>query len=197
MTSKWLGRLNEINQSYGRGVAKVAKIESLGALLIMLLWIGSAWAFAWYAHIIGPWVDNLFGLDPHDADSLAKIQWRRIWSSIVCLPMIVVSLVLYLLNVRDRRQGRTSSLATSFRLLDKNSLGVVEAAARMSPEVPLPVMPAAVAEGCDESTRKSEAPQQLTSLLIKASGEESREFGNARMEIKGGQATLTIKEKSE
>lgn len=83
-----------------------AKVESFGALVIMLALVVAAWAFAWYGHIIGPWMDRVLGLGPHDLDSAGKIRWRHIWSTAVCVPSIVVFVGLYILNVRDRIRYR-------------------------------------------------------------------------------------------
>lgn len=61
----------------------------------------------------------------------------------------------------------------------------------------LPAAPAVVTEIRDDVSRLYDAPKQPASLLVTSSSDEPREFGNATMVIKGGQATLTIKGKSE
>lgn len=64
-------------------------------------------------------------------------------------------------------------------------------------QAPLPAIPSVRTEMRAGSLRLQEAPQQPAPLQVKSSGAGVREFGNARMEIKSGQATLTIKGKSE
>jgi hypothetical protein len=91
---------------------QLAKVETFGAMVAMVAMTAAAWAFAWYAHIIGPWLDGVMGWGPHDIDSAGKIRWRRMWSTAICLPGIVAFIGLYILNVRDRmraRRGREDS----------------------------------------------------------------------------------------
>jgi TRAP-type C4-dicarboxylate transport system permease small subunit len=91
---------------------QLAKVETFGAMVVMVAMIATAWAFAWYAHIIGPWLDGVMGWGPHDIDSPGKIRWRRMWSTAICLPGIVLAILNYILNVRDRmraRRGREDS----------------------------------------------------------------------------------------
>ncbi len=71
--------------------------------IVAFLMVAAFWAFAWYAHIIGPWVDNLMGWGPHDIDSARKVQWRRMWSSAICIPGLIVLALLYIRNWRERR----------------------------------------------------------------------------------------------
>ena len=81
-------------------VEKRAKLETFGALLFMVGMFCAAWAFAWYAHIIGPWLDALLGWGQHDIDSAEKIHWRRVWSTSVCLPGVFFAILTYALNKR-------------------------------------------------------------------------------------------------
>lgn len=187
-------RFNAHEQRMTARMNQLAKVETFGAMLLMVAMLAGLWAFAWYAHIIGPWVDAVMGWGPHDIDSAGKIRWRRIWSTAICLPGIVAFVGLYILNVRDRRRGGASSSSTSSRFLDKAAPDVEEVATRTSTEAPLP---AAVTEARNGSPRLQEAPQQPVPLLIKSPSEQPQEFGNARLEIKDGQATLTIKGKPE
>jgi hypothetical protein len=98
MIRQLLERMSRINQGYGSFIERVSSVETLGALMFMLAIACSLWVFAWNAHIIGPWIDNLMGWGPHDIDSAGKIRWRRIWSTAICLPGIIASLGLYLRN---------------------------------------------------------------------------------------------------
>jgi hypothetical protein len=91
-------RMCRIGQRYDDFIERMSSVETLGALVFMLTLACFAWAFAWNAHIIGPWVDNLMGWGPHDIDSAGKIRWRRIWSTAICLPGIIASIGLYLRN---------------------------------------------------------------------------------------------------
>lgn len=87
--------ITRLGDRYESFMERMAKVETVGALVFSLFFFGLLWAFAWYAHIIGPWVDNLMGWGPHDLDSEGKIRWRRMWSSAVCLPGILLSIFLY------------------------------------------------------------------------------------------------------
>ncbi|MFA7292951.1 MAG: hypothetical protein WC023_11980 [Rhodocyclaceae bacterium] len=55
----------------------------------------------------------------------------------------------------------------------------------------------AVPDGSLDSARWNDVPQQPTPLLVAPPDEETREFGNVRMDLRNGQATLTIKGKAE
>lgn len=112
MIRRFVDRMSEINQAYGRTMSRLAKVETFGAMVVMVALFAGAWAFAWYAHIIGPWLDGVMGWGPHDIDSAGKIRWRRMWSTAFCLPSIVLAILNYILNVRDRmraRRGREDS----------------------------------------------------------------------------------------
>lgn len=106
MIRRFVDRMSEINQAYGRTMSRWAKVETFSAMLAMVSLLAGAWAFAWYAHIIGPWLDGLMGWGPHDIDSAGKIRWRHIWSTAICLPSIVLAILNYILNVRDRMRAR-------------------------------------------------------------------------------------------
>ncbi len=80
------------------------KLENFRSLLFMVGLFSAAWAFAWNAHIIGPWLDVFLGIGPHDIDSPGKVRWRRMWSTAICLPGIVSVVILYFLNIRDRKR---------------------------------------------------------------------------------------------
>lgn len=79
---------------------RMINVETLGALGFMLALACSAWALAWYAHIVFPWLEALLGLGPYDIDSARKIQWRRMWSTAICLPGIIACIGLYIRNRR-------------------------------------------------------------------------------------------------
>lgn len=100
MIGALLRSMSRINQGYGRCIAKRARVETFTDLAFMWVLFGLFWAFAWNIHIIGPWVDNLMGWGPHDIDSARKVQWRRMWSTALCLPGIVAYGILYLRNRR-------------------------------------------------------------------------------------------------
>ena len=80
---------------------RMINVETLGALVFMLTLACSAWALAWNAHIIFPWLEAMLGLGPYDIDSERKIQWRRMWSSAICLPGIIACIGLYIRNRRN------------------------------------------------------------------------------------------------
>jgi hypothetical protein len=96
--------VTRVGDRYESFMERMARVETLGALVFSLIFFGLLWAFAWYAHIIGPWVDNLMGWGPHDTDSEGKVRWRRMWSTAVCLPGILASIWLYIRNHRNRRK---------------------------------------------------------------------------------------------
>ncbi len=106
MIRRIVERMSEINQAYGRTMSRLAKVETFGAMLLMVAMTAGAWGFAWYAHLIVPWLDGVMGWGPHDIDSEGKIRWRRMWSTAICLPGIVAFVGLYILNVRDRMRAR-------------------------------------------------------------------------------------------
>jgi len=93
-------RMSQINQRYGIFMDRMMNVETIGALIFIVTFLGSAWAFAWNAHVIGPWVDNLMGWGPHDIDSEGKVRWRRMWSTAICLPGILAYIILYIRNRR-------------------------------------------------------------------------------------------------
>ena len=95
MMRRFMERLDAAAHRHTAFMERMGKVETFGALVFSLFFFGLLWAFAWYAHIIGPWVDNLMGWGPHDLDSEGKIRWRRMWSSAVCLPGILLSIFLY------------------------------------------------------------------------------------------------------
>lgn len=104
MIRRFIDRMSRINQGYGNFMERMDRVETLGSLIFGLVLFGGAWAFAWNAHIIGPWVDNLMGWGPHDIDSERKVQWRRMWSTAICLPGMIFSVLLYLRNRKNRRK---------------------------------------------------------------------------------------------
>ncbi len=104
MIREWYKRFEAHSGRMTAFMDRMDKVETAGALVFGLVLFGSAWAFAWYAHIIGPWVDNLMGWGPHDIDSERKVQWRRMWSTAICLPGMLASVGLYLRNRRQQRR---------------------------------------------------------------------------------------------
>jgi hypothetical protein len=76
-------------------VNKHMYVEKFSSFILILGFFGTTWAFAWYAHIIGPWVDQLLGLGPHDIDSIGKIRWRRMYSTAFCAPPIIYAIIRY------------------------------------------------------------------------------------------------------
>jgi len=100
MIRGWYRRFEAHSQRMTDFMERMTSVETFGALIFMLVLFSSGWAFAWYGHIIGPWVDNLMGWGPHDIDSARKVQWRRTWATGICLPGIVLSVLLYLRNRR-------------------------------------------------------------------------------------------------
>lgn len=100
MIKACLEKLSEINQAYINFMANRARLENLADLVFWWLLFSLFWAFAWNAHIIGPWVDNLMGWAPHAVDSMRKVEWRRMWATGLCLPGIICTGILYLRNRR-------------------------------------------------------------------------------------------------
>lgn len=90
--------------SSDRFTTKHMHVEKFSSLIIILIIFGSIWAFAWNAHIIGPWVDSLLGLGPHDIDSLGKIRWRRMYSTAFCAPPMLYAIIRYAYNQCKKRQ---------------------------------------------------------------------------------------------
>ena len=101
MMRRLMERLDALGHKHTAFMDRMARVETFGALVFGLALLGFAWGFAWYAHIIGPWVDNLMGWGPHDIDSEGKVRWRRMWSTAICLPGILV--IIYL-HIRNRRK---------------------------------------------------------------------------------------------
>ncbi len=94
----WIERFDDHCRKVTRFMNRMSNVETAGALGFSLALLGGAWALAWYAHIVFPWLEHLLGLGPHDVDSEGKIRWRRIWSTAICLPGILASIGLYLRN---------------------------------------------------------------------------------------------------
>lgn len=103
MIKAWLKHFEAHSERMNQRMERRARLETLGDVTFWVLAFGLFWTFAWNAHIIGPWVDSLMGWGPHDIDSEGKIRWRRIWSTAICLPGIVFSVLLYLRNLRNRK----------------------------------------------------------------------------------------------
>ena len=104
MMRRLMDRIDAYGHSYTNFMDRMTNVETIGALVFMLTLAFSAWALAWYAHIFFPWLENLMGLGPYDLDSEAKIRWRRIWSTAICLPGIIACVGLYVRNWRQRRR---------------------------------------------------------------------------------------------
>ncbi len=84
-------------------VHKLTYVETFKDLIVVLAIFGSIWAFAWSAHIIGPWLDQLLGTGPHDIDSLGKIRWRRMYSTALCAPPMLYAILRYAYNQWQKR----------------------------------------------------------------------------------------------
>jgi hypothetical protein len=98
---RWMkDRIDAYGHRYTNFIESRARLASKGDLVFWLIAFGLFWAFAWNAHVIGPWVDNLMGWGPHDIDSEGKVRWRRIWSTAICLPGILACIGLYIRNRR-------------------------------------------------------------------------------------------------
>ena len=78
--------------------------EKFTDVLKLIAICGSVWAIGWYAHIIFPWLEHLLGLGPYDIDSLAKIRWRRIYSTALCAPPMLYVIVRYAYNQCKKRR---------------------------------------------------------------------------------------------
>ena len=100
MIRRLMERLDAAAHRHTAFMERMMNVETFGAVVFMVAFFGFIWAFAWYAHIIGPWVDNLMGWGPHDIDSEGKIRWRRMWSTAICLPGILGYTYLYIRNRR-------------------------------------------------------------------------------------------------
>jgi hypothetical protein len=97
-----IDRINAAGHRTTKFMERMHSLETVGALLFIVSMFCFGWAFAWYAHIIGPWVDQLMGWGPHSIDSPRKIQWRRMWATAVCLPGILLAIYLYIRGRRHR-----------------------------------------------------------------------------------------------
>ena len=106
MMQGWIKRFDDHCRRMTDFMDRMTNVETVGALVFMLTLAISAWSLAWYAHIFFPWLENLMGLGPYDLDSEAKIRWRRIWSTAICLPGIIACVGLYVRNWRQRRPRR-------------------------------------------------------------------------------------------
>ena len=65
MMRRFMARLDAAAHRHTAFMERMSNVETFGALVFGLVFLGSAWAFAWYGHIIGPWVDNLMGWGCH------------------------------------------------------------------------------------------------------------------------------------
>ena len=97
---KLLNRFDAMAHRHTAFINRIMDVETFGALMLIVSFFALAWAIAWYAHVIFPWLENLLGLGPYAIDSKRKIQWRRMWGTAVCLPGIIVYIGLYIRNRR-------------------------------------------------------------------------------------------------
>lgn len=105
MWRRMVSRLTVVNDGYGKFMERISNPSTHKDFLYGFLIFGGAWALAWNAHLIGPWVDQLMGWGPHDIDSEGKIRWRRMWSTAICLPALLVGSALYIRKLlRDRHR---------------------------------------------------------------------------------------------
>lgn len=103
MWNRFVSRLSSVNDAYGRFMERIGNPTTNKDFLLGFLIFGCAWALAWYAHIIFPWINSLMGWGPYDIDSARKIQWRRMWSTAICLPAMIALALLYLRKWRELR----------------------------------------------------------------------------------------------
>lgn len=204
MIRRFVNRMSEINEAYGRTMSRLARVETFGAMLAMVVMTVGAWGFAWYAHIIGPWLDAVMGWGPHDIDSVGKIRWRRMWSTAICLPGIVAFVGLYILNVRDRiRYGRRLGADRASGGKQQGFEAEAElarlTAAKQEAETPQTQQEA---EQTDETKQvepsmsdvlfRSDAPQEPVGIALPPESRPTQRFGDTRLEMKNGKATLTV-----
>lgn len=95
-------RMNAINQSYGRAMERISNPTTNKDFVLGLVIFGGAWAIAWYAHIVFPWIESVLGWSPSTPDSEGKIRWRRIWSTAICLPGILAIIIMHIRRLRQR-----------------------------------------------------------------------------------------------
>ena len=67
-------------------------------LFMVLAVFGIPWLLAWNGNVIAPWMDSVLGTGPHTPDSYGSNLVRRIWSSVLCGPIIVYALIRYAIN---------------------------------------------------------------------------------------------------
>ena len=58
MIRRFLDRMSKINQAYDITMSRLAKVETFGAMVVMVCLLAGLWASAWYGHIIFPWLDG-------------------------------------------------------------------------------------------------------------------------------------------
>lgn len=97
--------LKLLGDRYETWMVRITEVETFKDLVCVVLLLGAGWALAWYAHVISPWLEALLGWQPSSVDSAAKISWRRIWATAICLPGIIAAASVYL-RIRWRRAGR-------------------------------------------------------------------------------------------
>lgn len=81
-----------------RTTNKHMHVEKFSSLIVILTFFGSIWALAWYSHVLSPLLDSVLGIGPHDIDSIGKIRWRRIYSTVFCAPPMLYAIIRYAYN---------------------------------------------------------------------------------------------------
>lgn len=83
-------------------MARISNPTTNKDFVLGLVIFGGAWAIAWYAHIVFPWIESVLGWSPNTPDSEGKIRWRRIWSTAICLPGILAIVIMHIRRLRQR-----------------------------------------------------------------------------------------------
>lgn len=109
MWRRVIDRMSAISQSYGRVMERISNPTTNKDFVLGLVIFGGAWAIAWYAHIVFPWIESVLGWSPSTPDSEGKVRWRRIWSTAICLPGILAISIMHIRRLRQRgRQNQRS-----------------------------------------------------------------------------------------
>jgi hypothetical protein len=112
MNTGFLEFLKKIDQKSEKYLDKKFELNTFGSLIFVLAFFSFAWAYAWNAHLIGPWLDQALHLSPSDLDTPGRVRWRRMWSTAICLPGILSAIYLYARNVWGRHKAGQNKSTT-------------------------------------------------------------------------------------
>jgi hypothetical protein len=81
-----------------RFVTSLQQLDTWRQFFLVLAVFGIPWLFAWNSHIIQPWSESFFRYGPYDPVTPGTILLRRIWSTVVCAPVIIYAVIRFSVN---------------------------------------------------------------------------------------------------